>query len=114
MSAINKKRVRRRLIYSVVVLFFIGIISVSAFKVINLVMENEEAMNRLITLEQEKAKLEEELARVASDEYIEQQAREQLNMIMPGETLYVLKGNDLGQEKKPSDDNYDDEDSDND
>lgn len=91
MKAINKKRVRRRLVYAAVILFLIGVISVSAFKVLNLVMENEEAQARLESLEEEKAKLEEELARVGSDEYIEQQAREQLNMIMPGETLYVLK-----------------------
>lgn len=103
MKAANRKRVRRRLIYSAIILFFIGVISVSTFKIVNLVMEKEEALLRLTTLEQEKAKLEEELARVGSDEYIEQQARDQLNMIMPGETLYVLKDNNSGRDESTED-----------
>lgn len=104
MKAMNKKRIRRRLIYSALILFLIGVIGVSAFKVINLVMEKEEAELRLTVLEREKALLEEELARVGSDEYIEQQAREQLNMVMPGETLYILKDKDREQDLPAEDD----------
>ena len=45
---------------------------------------------KLEELEESINRLNEELQRVTSDEYIEQQAREQLKMIYPGETLYVV------------------------
>ena len=38
--------------------------------------------------------LEEELTRVDETDYIEQQAREQLHMIKPGEILYLLPAHD--------------------
>ncbi len=109
MRSVNKKKVRRRLIYAAILIFFIGVISVSALKVMKLVMEKEDAQLKLTQLEQEKARLEEELARVGSVEYIEQQAREQLNMIMPGETLYVLKGKDKENQQEKAEQEEEDE-----
>ena len=48
------------------------------------------AEERLAELKQRIELLESELDRVSSDEYIEQQARTQLKMIFPGETLYIV------------------------
>jgi cell division protein DivIC len=39
----------------------------------------------------EKEKLKEQLANVNNPEVIEEEARKQLKLIMPGETLYILK-----------------------
>ena len=55
-----------------------------------LAKEKEKAQSRLNELEINIEKLNDELLRVTSDEYIEQQARTRLRMIYPGERLYVM------------------------
>lgn len=86
---INKKN-RKRLIYFFIVLGIIAVIGVSVFHVYMLQKEFEEieAVNK--ELNDKKASLQEELENVNNPEYIEQQARDQLRMVMPGEILYIL------------------------
>ncbi len=52
--------------------------------------EKAEAQARLDELKIKIELLQNELERVTSDEYIEQQARTHLKMIYPGETLYIV------------------------
>jgi len=52
--------------------------------------EKEEALAQLHALTQEQAALENELSQIESQEYIEQAARAELHMILPGETMYVI------------------------
>ncbi len=85
------KNIKRRAAYGLVVVLMLAAISVSIFNVVTLRIEKSEAEAKLLSLENEKKVLEEELSNAGSAEYIEQQAREQLRMIMPGEVLYVLK-----------------------
>ena len=75
------------------------IIGTSVFNVISLKMEEAHAKAELSALEAEKKALQEELSVVDSKEYIEQQAREQLRMIQPGETLYVLKKREKAEDE---------------
>ena len=85
------KIVRRRVIYSVIFLIIVVIIGLSVYHLISLKMEEARAQTELEALEHQKRDLEEELSHIGSQEYIEQQARQELRMILPGEILYVLK-----------------------
>ncbi len=89
------KNWRRRIVYIGIFIIIGVIIGVSAYNVISLKAEEAAARAQLEALEQEKRTLEEELSIVDSKEYIEQKAREDLRMILPGETLYVLRGRDI-------------------
>jgi cell division protein DivIC len=93
------KSMRRRIVYGLIFIVIGAIIGVSAYNVITLKMEEAEAQARLDVLMEEKQALEEELALVDSAEYIEQQAREQLRMIMPGEILYVLREREKAEDE---------------
>lgn len=85
------KSKRRKIVYCLIFIVIGLIIGASAYNVIKLKMEEAEAQAKLDRLLEEKQALEEELALVDREEYIEQQAREHLRMIMPGEILYVIK-----------------------
>ena len=84
------KKARRRMVYFVIFLIIIGIIAVSAFNIINLKLTEARTMKEQQALMQQKEKLEKVYSQVNSPEYIEQQARQQLKMIKPGEILYIL------------------------
>ena len=84
------KKARRRMVYFVVFLFIIGLVTVSAFQIITLKLTEASTMKEQQDLLNQKARLESVYSQVNSPEYIEQQARQQLKMIRPGEILYVL------------------------
>ena len=89
----STKSIRRRVMFSFVIVLVIVATFASVYNIIALKIERAAAVSQLQSLEKEKEALDEELNKVGGKEYIEQQAREQLKMILPGETLYVLKGN---------------------
>ena len=93
------KSLRRRIIYSLIFIVIGVIIGASVYNIITLKMEEAAAQAQLDVLEAEKRALEQELSLVDSKEYIEQQAREQLRMILPGEILYVLKQRDVTKDE---------------
>ena len=66
----------------------------TARNIVGLKMEERELLQEQRDLEARKAELEEELTRVDETDYIEQQARQQLHMIKPGEILYLLPEHD--------------------
>lgn len=84
------KKARRRLIYMVIFLAIICVVAVSAFNIINLKLTEARTLKEQQDLLAQKARLERIYSQVNSPEYIEQQARQQLKMIRPGEILYVL------------------------
>lgn len=88
------KKARRRMAYIVIFLAIIGIITVSAFNIISLKLTEARTMKEQQALLEERARLEQIYSRVNSPEYIEQQARQQLKMIKPGEILYILPAPD--------------------
>lgn len=59
-------------------------------QIYNLRREKAQAQEKLALINQNIEKLQDELSRVTSPEYIEQQARNRLRMIYPGEILYVI------------------------
>lgn len=90
-AAANRKS--RRKVYAIAIALFIllGVLfGRNVYQIIQLTKEKKVQAEKLEQLEDDINRLNEELTRVTSKEYIEQQAREQLRMIYPGETLYVV------------------------
>ena len=72
-------------------LFVLAIIFGKDIKqIIDLTKQKNAAQAQLDSINSRIAQLEDELSRIKSPEYIEQQARNQLRMIFPGEILYVI------------------------
>lgn len=86
----RKQKRRRFFLYAVVIIALLAIVGFSGYRIVVLKMEESQLRKEQARLEQEKKDKEEELQMVNDPEYIEQQARKQLRMIMPGETLYML------------------------
>ena len=86
----RKARGKIYIVVAVILLALAAMVSKSLVQIVQLKAEKEEAQLRLLDLEDHIKRLEEEKARVTSDEYIEQQARQQLRMIYPGEVLYIV------------------------
>lgn len=88
--AIRRSRNRRRLLVVIIVMSLIGVITFSLLNVISLKKEQHEVMQQAEELQQEKEQLEKDLAEINEPENIEQQARDQLRLIKPGEKLYMF------------------------
>ncbi|MPN14325.1 Cell division protein FtsL [bioreactor metagenome] len=87
----KKKRLwRRTLIYMGIICIIFLLAGLSVYKIVDLKLEENRLEGQKQELIKEQKKLKEELKNVNDPEYIEQQARKQLKLIMPGETLYVL------------------------
>lgn len=84
------KKARRRMVYFVILLVILGIVAASVVNIISLKLAKAETSKEQQALLEERARLEKVFSQVNSPEYIEQQARQQLRMIKPGEILYVL------------------------
>ena len=87
----NRKKRRKFLLMAVAALIIIA--AVFGNRVYNILMlskEKAEAEQRLLEINYTIGRLEDELSRIKSPEYIEQQARNQLRMIYPGERLYII------------------------
>ena len=90
-AALRAKRRRRIILVALAAVLIAGALVVkSVVQIYRLRKEKAEAEARLAELKVKIELLESELTRVTSDEYIEQQARSQLKMIFPGETLYIV------------------------
>lgn len=86
-----KKISRNIFAYLIMVVLVLSIAGFSVFRIIDLKLEERQLLAQQEALLHEKEKLKEQLANVDNPEFIEQEARKQLKLIMPGETLYILK-----------------------
>ena len=98
-----QKRVRynwlRIIVISIIVVSLIyGIFIVK--NMAKLLSENSELKKQKTELTKQKETLEKELKDVNKPEYVEEQAKLQLKLIKPGETLFILGGDDTS----PNDD----------
>lgn len=107
--AIRRSRNRRRLLVVVIAVSLIGVITFSLLNVISLKKEQREVMQQAEELQQEKERLEKELSEINDPENIEQQARDQLRLIKPGEKLYMfpeeINQSQNSQEEEDEEDN---------
>ena len=97
--AAQKAKVRRRWFFIALIALLIAVIFVgrSLFRIFELRREKAEAEARLAEIQEKIERMESELTRITSDDYIEQQARSHLKMIFPGETLYIVVPPNLQQ-----------------
>lgn len=85
----SAKKRRRLLIYAAVIVFVVAAISVSAVEIISLEKEKAQLATEQAELKKELEVAKDELANADDPDYIEQQVREKLNMVYPGEIIYV-------------------------
>lgn len=85
----SAKKRRRLLIYAAVIAFVVAAISVSAVEIISLEKEKSQLATEQAELKKELEVAKDELANTDDPDYIEQQVREKLNMVYPGEIIYV-------------------------
>ena len=85
----SAKKRRRLLIYAAVIVFVVAAISVSAVEIISLEKEKAQLATEQAELKKELEAAKDELANTDDPDYIEQQVREKLNMVYPGEIIYV-------------------------
>ena len=88
----KKAKKRRKIMFiAIAVLLVAGFVFGRAvYRISELKKEKAQAEAKLEALQEKLDQLEDELTRVTSDEYIEQQARTHLRMIYPGETVYIV------------------------
>ena len=83
------KKKRRLLIYAAVIVLVVAAISVSAVEITSLEKEKAQLATEQAELKKELEAAKDELANTDDPDYIEQQVREKLNMVYPGEIIYV-------------------------
>ncbi len=88
--AIRRNRMRRRIAIVVVVLAVLALFSYSIINIISLKKEQHEAVEKKQELLEEKKQLKKELDEVYDLSNIEEQARDQLRLIKPGETIFLF------------------------
>lgn len=97
----KKKRINPgRLILTVIIVVLIFFAAISVKNIVSLHVEKNELEEENARLEDEKDRLQNELENADDLEYIEEQARQQLRMVMPGEVLYIIE--EEGEKAKAS------------
>ena len=86
----RRKMRKQALLCFFVTVLVVGVLIFSAWDIISLKLEEASQKKRNEELLQIRDDLQNELDNVQDPEYVKQQAREQLKLIMPGETLYIL------------------------
>ena len=80
-----------RYIIGAVILLIISVVFIkSSFDVLKSKERLDEINSELSSLNEEKEKIEKEIEYKQTDEYVEEKARNELNLIKPGEKVYVV------------------------
>ena len=87
--ALRKKQSRRRLIVFVVIAALLVALAFSVTSIIKLKREQHNVRDKQEQLLDEKQQLEQDLDNINDPQSIEDQAREKLKLIKPGETIYI-------------------------
>ena len=86
------QRTRTRLIYAAVLLIALFFLGRAAWGAVQVKAEEAAALEREEQLKTQRVKLQDELTRIDTADYIEEKARTELHMIFPGETIYIING----------------------
>ena len=87
--ALRKKQSFRRILVSLIIVVMLGFLCASITGIVMLKKEQHEVLKKQEQLKEEKAKLKEDLKNINDKESIEEQAREKLKLVKPGETIYI-------------------------
>ncbi len=96
----QKLRRKRRRIVAFVLLILLVMVGISVGKVIMVKKHQNQVLQENKSLKETKKELETELDNVNNPEYIEEQARRQLNLMKPGEVVYIVPEKNDESEKK--------------
>ncbi|MCI8648300.1 MAG: hypothetical protein HFE76_16245 [Firmicutes bacterium] len=101
----KQSRRRRRIASTAIVAVIIAVVGLSVFNITSLKKEQQQIQQRQQELKDIKAEKEEKLKHINDPDYIEDQARTQLRLVMPGEKIYVFPS--LENQKKDAKDTQD-------
>ena len=85
----KRKQIRRRIIFAVLALVLI-VGAVSFGRIVMLKHELRQAEKQQEIYQKEKEQLEKEMEEINDLDHLEEQARDQMRLIKPGETLYIF------------------------
>lgn len=88
--AIRRQRNRRRLMVALIIAVLLAMVGFSMFNVISLKKEQRDVKRQQQELMEEKKALEQELKNIDDPINLEEQARDQLRLVKPGENLYMF------------------------
>lgn len=107
--AIRRQKTRRRILIGLIVVCIIGAMSLSLINIISMKKEQSDVLVQQEQLKREKSSLEKELENISDSDNLEEQARNQLRLIKPGETLYMFSDEFTEQEISTDDEEGQDE-----
>lgn len=84
-----KRKAEKRKRMMLLALLFLLVFGYSTYKIIGLLIERNSLKKENQQLTEQKKQLEEDIKHIDSLEYIEKKAREELNLVLPGEIIYV-------------------------
>ena len=87
--ALRKNQSFRRILVGLIIVVMLGFLCASITGIVMLKKEQHEVLKKQEQLKEEKAKLKEDLKNINDKESIEEQAREKLKLVKPGETIYI-------------------------
>lgn len=80
-------------VFAIVVILAV-FVGMSVKNVLELSLEQHQLKKENASLKEKKAALEKEFENINDKDYIEEQARKQLNMVKPGEIVYIIEGDE--------------------
>ena len=104
-ASIKQAKKRRSIISAAIIFAIVAVIGVSVYNIVTLKQEQKEILKQQQELKEQKAELEEELNQLSNPDYIKEQARTQLRLVLPGEKIYVPSADETEQEKETKDEN---------
>lgn len=108
-ASVKQNKRRRMLIYTAIIAAIIAVVGMSVYNIISLKQEQKDTKIQNQKLKEQKASLEKQLEKLNDPEYIEDQARTQLRLVMPGEKIYVFpladEDEETQKENKQKDEN---------
>lgn len=102
-SRVKAGRRKKHITYAVIILAIIAAIGVSAINIISLKAEYNEALAEKEQLTEQKESMEQQLKDSTKDKYVEKEARQQLRMVKPGETVFMVPNQDTENKATESD-----------
>ena len=89
-SRVKAGRRKKHITYAVIIFAIIAAIGMSAINIVSLKAEYKEAEKQNQQLQEQKADMEQQIKNSSKDKYIEEEARQQLRMVKPGETVFIV------------------------
>ncbi len=95
--ALRRRQAQRRLIAVAAALFILVVLGYSVGNILVLKHDLHTAKKQQVQYEEEKAQLQKDLKEIDDLQNLEEQARDQMRLIKPGETLYIFPENMTNQ-----------------